>query len=89
LLPVADAVLMLSFFGHASNLADVLPPQLFMQQGLQGAQQLIQPDASIAFFSCCFLRCKLRAARSARVNSGVRHASRNKSVRSQGAKLRG
>jgi len=24
--PVADAVLALSFFGHASNLADVLPP---------------------------------------------------------------
>ena len=25
-LPVADAVLALSFFGHASNLADVSPP---------------------------------------------------------------
>ncbi len=35
------------------------------------AQQLIEPDASIAIFSWCFLRCSLCAARSARVNSGV------------------
>ena len=32
-LPVADAVLRLFLCGHASRLADVSPPQLFMQQG--------------------------------------------------------
>jgi hypothetical protein len=36
------------------------------------AGQLIEPDASIAIFSSSFLRCKLKAVRSALVNSGVR-----------------
>ncbi len=34
-LPVADAVLLLWFVGHASNLADVTVPRLFVQQGQQ------------------------------------------------------
>jgi hypothetical protein len=36
-LPVADAVPMFGFFGHALRLADVLPPQLFAQQRLAPA----------------------------------------------------
>src|SRR5205085_10502629 len=38
----------------------------------RAAQQLIQPDASIASLSWCFLALQIECLRSARVNSGVR-----------------
>jgi len=41
----------------------------------RAAEQLIQPDASIAFFLCSFPALILCAVRSARVSSGVRWLS--------------
>ena len=61
---------------HAANLAPAFMAKaclFFIHKSLlRRAQQLIQPDASIAFFSCSFLALVLNASRSARVNSGVR-----------------